>query len=248
MQGYLSMAKFIDCRTVCGQRSLADDTRGISDPDGEPIRGSPAQPAMIPARFDPIEALIRPISPLEEAVAQLTPMPNEGVRIDHHFIVRSGARSLRLDNRQLDVTSAIDGAVYTYRRALFGHDATIALDGQLVLQIKRGIFLRRGDTELQGDDGRLVARALEGSTLRVIPVDGAEFKVEPVELTRDRARDSRFLFSDPEVPAEICGRIDKLNWLNSSLEVKLPGRIPRSVALFSAWWMWRRWGRARGLG
>ena len=175
-------------------------------------------------------------------------MPNDEGHIDHHFIVRSGARSFPLDNRRVDITSAVDGAVYTYRRALFGHDATMTRDRQLILEVKRGRFLRRGDTELNEDAGRPIARAREGPMLHVSALAEVEFKIESADLSRGRARDSRFLYSDADVRSEVCGRIDKLSWLSSVLEVKLPGKIPKSVALFSAWWMWRRWERAKSLG
>lgn len=178
----------------------------------------------------------------------MTPMPNEGVQFDHHFIVRSDVRPWRLDNGRVDLTSAIDGAVYTYRRALFGHDATMTRGRQHVLGIKRGVFLRRGETELNGDDGDPIGRALEGSALQVIPFQGVEFNIEPADLSLDRARDTRFLFSDAEVRGEVCGRIEKLSLMNFVLEVKLAGKIPQPIALFSAWWMWRRWERARKLG
>lgn len=177
----------------------------------------------------------------------MTPMPNEGVQFEHHFIVCSDVRRWTFDNGRVDLTSAIDGAVYTYRRALFGHDATLTRDRQLVLEIKRGVFVRRGETELTGDDGDPIGRALEGSTLQVIPFQEVEFNIEPADLSLDRARDSRFLFSDAESRGGVCGRIEKLSLLNSVLEVKLAGKIPQPIALFSAWWMWRRWERTRKL-
>jgi hypothetical protein len=174
-------------------------------------------------------------------------MLTDDVQIDHHFIVRSDAKSFQLDNGRIDITSAIDGAVYTYRRALIGHDAVIARGGERMLEIKRGLVIRQAQTEFFAADRRLVARARESSSLDLAPVDGMEFKIEPLDLSRVRGRDSRFLFSDAKIQSEVCGRLEKENWLKASLEVKLPGRVPKELALFSAWWMWRQWERARAL-
>ena len=174
-------------------------------------------------------------------------MPTDEVQIDHHFIVRSGAMSFQLDNGRIDVTSAIDGAVYTYRRAFIGHDAAIARGGERMLEIKRGLVMRQAQTELCAADARLIARARESTSLNVTPVEGMEFKIEPLDLSRVRGQDSRFLYSDAEIQSEVCGRLEKENWLKASLEVKLAGRVPKELALFSAWWMWRQWERSIAL-
>ncbi len=177
----------------------------------------------------------------------MKPMPTDEVQSDHHFIVRSDAKSFQLDNGRIDVTSAIDGAVYTYRRALIGHDAAIARVGERLLEIKRGLVMRQAETELCAVDGRLIARARESTSLNVVPVAGMEFKIEPLDLSRVRGRDSRFVYSDAEIQSDLCGRLEKENWLKASLEVKLPGRVTKELALFSAWWMWRQWERASAL-
>ncbi len=165
------------------------------------------------------------------------------MEIEHHFKVESLLRSFMLYGGSVEITPEAGGKPYIYRRALFGNDAAITQDRKLIVEVKRGLIVRRPQTELTvAGDGR-AALACENERLDVIPVVGQKFSIEAADFSRSRRQDSRFLFSDADVTGHVCGRLEKFGWGRFSLAAMLPGRLSMPVAVFAASWMWLRWER-----